>query len=216
MIKNIFFDFDGVLAESVNVKTQAFKTMYLPFGEEFANQVVAHHLANGGMSRFEKFKLYHERWLHIEVTDFLLEELTQEFSNLVLKSVVASIEVNGAIEFLENYKGQFKYWIITGTPTDEILNIVEQRGIKKYFEEVCGSPIKKDVWANKIIQNNGLLNKETVFVGDALADYNAAIHCNLHFVLRETDDNVQLFKGYQGLRIKDMTELYGSIRKLNT
>ena len=30
-IKNIFFDFDGVIAESVNAKTDAFEEMYLPY-----------------------------------------------------------------------------------------------------------------------------------------------------------------------------------------
>ena len=38
IIKNIFFDFDGVLAESVNVKTQAFHDLYLPFGEGIAKK----------------------------------------------------------------------------------------------------------------------------------------------------------------------------------
>ena len=39
-IKNIFFDFDGVIAESVSAKTEAFREMYLPYGIDIANQVV--------------------------------------------------------------------------------------------------------------------------------------------------------------------------------
>ena len=52
------FDFDGVIAESVSAKTDAFREMYLPYGEEIANQVVDYHINHGGVSRFEKFKYW--------------------------------------------------------------------------------------------------------------------------------------------------------------
>ena len=55
MIKAIIFDFDGVIAESVNVKTEAFASLYEPYGKDVVNKVEQHHLANGGVSRFEKF-----------------------------------------------------------------------------------------------------------------------------------------------------------------
>ena len=39
--KTLFiFDFDGVLAESVNIKTEAFRSMYTQYGEEIAERVV--------------------------------------------------------------------------------------------------------------------------------------------------------------------------------
>ena len=63
MIKAIFWDFDGVIAESVNVKTEAFYNLYLPYGIEIAEKVRRHHLDNGGMSRFEKFRYYQTRLL---------------------------------------------------------------------------------------------------------------------------------------------------------
>ena len=36
--KNIIFDFDGVLAESMHIKTQAFYKLYEPFGNNVAEQ----------------------------------------------------------------------------------------------------------------------------------------------------------------------------------
>ena len=57
MIKTIFFDFDGVILNSVNVKTEAFRDMYKQYGDDIAQKVVNHHLANGGVSIFEKFRL---------------------------------------------------------------------------------------------------------------------------------------------------------------
>lgn len=141
-IKNIFFDFDGVLAESVHVKTQAYYDMYLPYGKEIAEKVVAHHQANGGVSRFEKFKIYHLEHLGIEITQLQLDDLAQQYSELVIEKVVNSPEIDGASEFLEDFSGELKFWIITGTPTAEIEIITERRGIKHYFVELCGSPTK--------------------------------------------------------------------------
>ena len=42
-IINIIFDFDGVLAESLEIKSHAFKKMYINYGEKFAENVVDHH-----------------------------------------------------------------------------------------------------------------------------------------------------------------------------
>ena len=42
----IFLDFDGVIKESNNVKTDAFKKMFESYGSEIANKVVNHHLLN--------------------------------------------------------------------------------------------------------------------------------------------------------------------------
>ena len=58
MVKCIIFDYDGVISESVNVKTQAFAKIYECFGSDVVEQVVKHHLANGGVSRYNKIKLY--------------------------------------------------------------------------------------------------------------------------------------------------------------
>ena len=46
-IKNIFFDFDGVIAESVSAKTDAFEEMYLPYGKDIAAKVVEYHKLHG-------------------------------------------------------------------------------------------------------------------------------------------------------------------------
>ena len=36
MIKNIFFDFDGVIKDSVKVKSESFEKLFLPFGKKVA------------------------------------------------------------------------------------------------------------------------------------------------------------------------------------
>lgn len=214
MIKNIFFDFDGVLAESVNVKTEAFRNLYLPFGTEIADRVVEHHLANGGISRFEKIKLYHGEWLGTPLSEAQVLEWADKFSELVLKGVVEAPQVTGTVDFLENFSKQYKCWIITGTPTGEIREILKQRGWSHYFIEALGSPEKKSHWTEHLLAQENLKREETVFIGDALADYDAAQHSKLHFILRETQDNKALFTHFDGARIPDLTTLETELKKI--
>ncbi len=202
-IKTIFFDFDGVIAESVNVKTEVFYQMYLPYGEEIAQKVKRHHLDNGGMSRFVKFRLYHKEFLNIELSDEGLAKLTQQFSNSVMQGVINAPLVSGILDFLkENYQ-KLNFFVITGTPTDEIREILKARNLEIYFEGAFGSPEKKDFWVQKIITENQYSTSESIFIGDAFADYDAANNNNIPFILREWEENIELFQNIECYRIKN-------------
>ena len=56
--KYIFWDFDGVIKESVNIKNEAFKKLFADQSKSIIKRISYHHLANGGMSRFEKIPIY--------------------------------------------------------------------------------------------------------------------------------------------------------------
>ncbi len=212
-IKAILFDFDGVILNSLNVKTQAFYDMYLPYGKEIAQKAANHHLAHGGISRFEKFKHYHQEFLGIELTPAQIDELANEFSERVLQGVINSAEVSGIRKFLSKNHSQYKMWVITGTPTTEIKLIANKTNLAQYFVELYGSPEKKDYWTNKIIHENNFSPSEVLFVGDATTDYDAAVKTNVHFVLREHEDNLEFFKDKQVTRISDFIDFEDILKK---
>jgi phosphoglycolate phosphatase-like HAD superfamily hydrolase len=207
VIKNIFFDFDGVLAESVSIKTEAFRQLYICHGEKVAAKIVKHHIENGGISRFEKFKIYQD-WLGLESGPYKIKELSLQFSELVKQGVIDAPEVRGTLSFLKKFSKHYQRWIISGTPTAEINEIVAKRGLSEYFSAVYGSPEKKEEWINYIINKWNLKKKETVYVGDAVSDHTAAIDSEIVFILRETKENPTHFKNYKGPRIIDMTQLH--------
>lgn len=194
MIKNIFFDFDGVIADSVGVKTEAFRKLYEGYGVEVADKVVEHHLLNGGMSRFEKFKLYHNEFLGVEINEGEVQELASRFSEMVMLGVINALEVNGSHDFLREFKNKLQMFIITGTPTDESKIICKERGIIDCFKGIYGSPQKKGYWCKYLLETNELQADETIFVGDAMADYMAAKENNLEFFLRYNEENSEIFK----------------------
>ena len=74
--KVLIFDFDGVLADSNEIKTEAFSELYKSYGEDIVANVVKHHKANGGMTRYEKFKHYHKSLLGKDIDQNQVFELS--------------------------------------------------------------------------------------------------------------------------------------------
>ena len=184
MIKSIIFDFDGVIAESVQVKTDAFTEIYRPYGQDVVRKVVEHHKVHGGVSRFEKFKLYHKEFLGIDLTEQEIKEIAKKFSNLVVDKVISAPYVKGAYEFISKQYKVFDLFVSSATPRDEILKIVKARGLLKFFKGVYGSPEKKDEHVHKIMNRNNYNKSELVFVGDASSDRDAARVNNIGFIAR--------------------------------
>ena len=139
-IKAVIFDYDGVIAESVNVKTDAFAELYKPYGTDIVQKVIKHHEANGGVSRFEKFKIYHKNYLKEDITQLEIDVLASKFSNFVLQKVIDSPYVTGVYDFISSNYKNYDFHISTGTPSDEIETILKQKSLRKFFNEVYGSP----------------------------------------------------------------------------
>ena len=111
MLKGIIFDFDGVIAESVQVKTDAFASLYEQYGVNIVTKVIKHHEANGGLSRFEKIKLYHGSYLNKAITNKEIEELATQFSKLVVKKVIDSHYVPGVFKFIQKSYEKYNLFI---------------------------------------------------------------------------------------------------------
>lgn len=93
----IIFDFDGVVAESGDIKTQAFAELYQAYGDETVAQVVAYHTQNGGLSRYHKFRYFQQHLLNgPPLTSAEEKELDRHFSELVVEAVIAADAVAGA------------------------------------------------------------------------------------------------------------------------
>ena len=206
-IKNIFFDFDGVIAESVSAKTDAFEEMYLPYGKDIAAKVVEYHKLHGGVSRYEKLEYFHNEFLNEVINQEKIDELATQFSNLVLNKVINCDEVLGAHYFIQKYHTKYQFWVITGTPTKEIELIAEKRKLTSFFIGLHGSPKNKRYWTEYLIEKHKLNRDEIIFLGDATTDMDAADFSKTHFALRENEENKEIFESYEGHRFRDFYEL---------
>lgn len=218
MIKAIFWDFDGVVAESVNVKTEAFYNLYMVYGEAIADKVRRHHLDNGGMSRFDKFRHYQADFLGqpTPIGDDVIADLASRFSELVLDGVIHAPFVSGVEKILRNKSEELDFYIISGTPTEEMRLIVRERHLDSYFKGVYGSPESKTHWCTVLMDQWGYLPEEIVFIGDAMSDYRAAKECGLTFLLRKHGDNQNIFTDYTGYAIKDFNDFASVFEAVNS
>lgn len=214
-LKAIIFDFDGVIVESVNVKTEAFAKIYEQFGDEVVKKVVSHHLSHGGISRFDKFKLYHKEFLGIKLTNKQIMELANKFSELVVQKVIDAPYVPGSLEFIkDNYKN-YDLFISTGTPEYEIIEIIARKRMDIYFKSIHGSPKKKPDHVKTIISQNGYSKDEIIFIGDTDTDILAAKENKIIIILRVHPQSTCNYDYNQMIKIDDLTNLKDIIVKIN-
>ena len=207
MLKGIIFDFDGVIAESMQVKADAFAVLYAPYGPNIVKKVVEHHETNGGMSRYKKIKLYHKLFLRKAIIDEEITNVANQFSALVIEKVIAAPYVPGALEYLKKSYEKYKLFISTGTPTDEIKHILEERGIAQYFTAVFGTPGEKYDHINHIMSTYGMRPNALVFYGDSTVDLDAAENAQIPFVLIKNAFNRSMLGTYKGRIIENFTKV---------
>ena len=190
MLKTIIFDFDGVILESVHIKTKAFQKLFEAYPQHL-DQITRLHLEHGGMSRFEKFKIIYRDYLNLPLDDGELARLGEAFSKLVYQEILRCPFVPGAYRFLEKYSKRYPLFIASGTPESELIDIVRQRQLQKFFAGVYGSPRTKCEILQQILTENGLqyivpqhMSNEVIFIGDAMTDYVAARAVSVPFVGR--------------------------------
>lgn len=202
----IIFDFDGVIVESEHIKSRAFAALYWEHGSEVVDAAVAHHEANGGISRKQKIRWVHRTLLGIDVDAAMLDDLGHQFSALVKDEVVACDEVPGARAVLDAQVGLRPMFIVSGTPHEELLQIIDRRGLAGYFTEVHGSPPEKPVTVADILARHRLDARHVLFVGDAAADLRAARATGTRFVGRLADGKPSPFPPGTPV-IRDLTQL---------
>ena len=177
-----FFDFDGVLADSVEVKTNAFSKLFEKYGPDIQARVVAHHRRYGGMTRYEKINYYYKDILNKPLSETDLHSICERFARLVVGDVINSPEIPGATDFIKkNYSSTFCF-VVSATPESELREIVRQRGLNTYFIEVRGAPITKSKHVETLLRKYMLTPNRCLFFGDAEGDYHAAQACGVNFI----------------------------------
>lgn len=203
-----FFDFDGVLVDSVEVKTKAFAKLFNRFGPEIEKLVIAHHRSQGGMSRFDKIRYYYREFLQLPISDEELSILCQRFAELVVEKVVEANEILGAEVFLQACFGVGPCFVVSGTPEEEMNEIISRRYAKKYFQSIQGSPKNKVENLQKLLGQYNLTPDNCVFFGDAASDYLAANACGIPFVGIVPGVDSPLLQEYPHIRwFKDFVNL---------
>ena len=203
--KLLFWDFDGVIKDSVEVKTHAYFSLFEPYGLDLAEKVRKHHTVNGGMSRFDKLPIYLE-WAGISPSKIIVDEHCERFSKLALQGVIDSPWVDGAENYLHNNEYKQTFVLVSATPQDEMEYILKALNLVECFSRVYGAPTTKEDAIFKTIKDYDLDSSECLMIGDASADLKAAHTNQVSFLLRRHASNAEIFSSYTGLSIGDFTQ----------
>lgn len=181
-LKCLVFDCDGVILDSVPVKTRAFARMAEPWGEEIRDRFVMYHKTHGGLSRYQKFAWFFREVLGREITRTESLLWGNTFEEYALDEVRHCEMIPGALETLMEWHGKLPMYVCSGAPETELVSILAERDLMKYFKGVCGSPPAKEELLKGILREQAtLMPEEVLMVGDSVTDEMAARHTETRF-----------------------------------
>ncbi|MDW7776916.1 MAG: HAD-IA family hydrolase [Methanosarcinales archaeon] len=190
-IRNIIFDFDGVILDSIPIKTKAFRELFSVYPTNIVDEFIEYHLQNGGVSRYEKIRYFYEKLLKKEI----LENEILDYANIYSKSTKEELAnqkylINDTLNCIKkNYK-KYNMHIVSGADEQDLKYICDRLDISKYFMTINGSPIKKCEIIRTILNIYKYKKDETCLIGDSINDFEAA------------KSNGILFFGYNNTRLE--------------
>lgn len=178
MKKHIIFDFDGTLANSIEVVVK----VYNGLAEQYSfNQINPNEYRNMmKLSLREKIKV-----LNIPMSKVLvIRKFSQEFKRQY-KFHLKSLQLfNGMLEVLSTlYEKGYTLSIITSNSESNIMAYMDQQGIS-YFDQVKSSKglFAKDKSLKQYMRSNRLSNKDLIYIGDEVRDIQACKKMNVEVI----------------------------------
>lgn len=200
-LKCLVFDCDGVLLDSVPVKTRAFGRLAEPYGPEARDRFVMYHTRHGGVSRYLKFEWFFREILNREITPEESAEWGRKFEEYALDEVRKCDLIPGALETLKKWHGVLPMYVCTGAPRKEVSFILAERGLNAYFADILGSPPVKSELLHEIVHKLArVLPEETLMVGDATTDRDAALQNGTLFYATGPDLKGEIYPWSADLR----------------
>lgn len=178
--KTLVFDCDGVVLNSNKVKTDAFYRAALRYGKDAALKLVAYHIENGGVSRYQKFTYFLENIIR-NFSDSALERLLFDYASEV-RSGLLKCDIAPGLRKLRERTADSKWLIVSGGDQSELRDIFIQRNISSLFDGgIFGSPDTKELILSREI-NRGNISKPSLFLGDSKYDFQASKFAKLDFL----------------------------------
>jgi phosphoglycolate phosphatase-like HAD superfamily hydrolase len=185
---SLVFDCDGVILDSNRIKTDAFYTAALPWGEAAAEALVAYHVANGGISRHHKFAHFLGSILpqHFPSNPPVfhglgLKGLLNAYSQSVSSSLMTCPIADG-LDVLRAATPNARWFICSGGDQAELRDIFVARKLSGFFDGgIFGSPDSKDTILARELAS-ATIQLPALFLGDSRYDFEASTRAGFDFV----------------------------------
>lgn len=188
----IIFDCDGVILNSNSMKITAMRSALkkAQYPEKKIEEAVESFLNNFGKSR-----QYHCLYF-VETLLGLQGEQSHNLQKSILTHYTQSVEdeylkvpmTEGSLALLQSLKNTYLY-IASGSEEAQLIRTFKKRKLSPYFKGIFGSPETKSNNIKKIIAQHP--KNKILFIGDAVADYQAAHSNNIDFIFYSPYSNVK-------------------------
>lgn len=195
--KTFIFDCDGVLLNSNQIKTNAFYSAVVSYGQSAAKELVRYHIENGGISRYHKFDYFLRYIVGKEPEPGEIESLLARFATEV-KNGLMGCEIAAGIEKLRKASAQSRWLVVSGGDQNELRQIFLKRDLNRFFDGgIFGSPDSKyEILSRELSRGN--ISRPAVYFGDAKYDYEAAKTAALDFIFISQWSEFKEWEAYFG------------------
>ena len=198
MIKTIFWDFDGVILDSMPIRDYGFAKIFEEFDKNLVDKLLEYHTLNGGLSRYVKIRYFYNILLKKDVSDEKVQELADKFST-IMKSELTNKKylIKETVEFIKLNYQNYNFHIVSGSDEKELNYLCKELELSQYFKTIEGSPTCKNDLVKNILQKYSYNPKECILIGDSINDYEAANVNNMKFYgynneeLKDKDDYIE-------------------------
>jgi phosphoglycolate phosphatase-like HAD superfamily hydrolase len=181
MTKAIFFDFDGVIMDSMTLKLDSYCHALDEFGfpRQELDRIMRQFM---GTSRRRILAAMYEELAGSPMNDELFQRSLSRFNQHDEASRARMEPIPGSTEFLEKIHDNYFTAVVTGTPEEVIKRTTAFHKLDPFFDVVRGSPDSKTKIISELMHDRRLHTSECLFIGDGKADQEAADACQVRFV----------------------------------
>lgn len=181
--KIIFWDFDGVLMNSNEIRELGFVHVLSDYPKQKVDQLLKFHKKNGGLSRYVKFRYFFEEVLGEKISKEEINGWAEKFSEIMRKILIdESLLIEETIQFVKKEYEKREMHIVSGSDQSELRYICKRLEIAKYFHSINGSPTPKNDLVANILRIREYPFNECVLIGDSINDKIAAEKNSIKFI----------------------------------
>lgn len=178
----IFWDFDGVILNSNEVRTEGFKYIFDSYSKKHIDMLINYHTINGGLSRYEKIEYFSQNILDKKLNDEEKKQYAQLYGNYCRERLCdKNLLIKNSINFISENHKNFDFHLVSASDEKELIYLCSNLNIKKYFKSISGSPVNKIENIKRLLKSNNYIESKCCLIGDSINDKVAAIENSISF-----------------------------------
>lgn len=195
--KNILWDFDGVIMDSMPVRNKGFELVLSDYPKEEVQELMKFHLNNGGLSRYVKFRYFFEEIRNENVSEDEVSVWASRFSMVMRRNLVDNqLLIKDTCNFIKENYTNFEMHIVSGSDQEELRFLCKELNLDSFFISINGSPTPKINLVENLLKEFNHRTEDTILIGDSINDYEAAKSNNIDFFGYNNPGLKSVGKGY--------------------